>query len=162
MTIAIAVTGTVAVAVYSFLAGLQILVLNPLAAAPGKDLDQIREDMAAANESLGAPFVVGFLGLGVALAIFVLVLVLARRDMAPLTAAFLYLVVLMLGAPAYFVASFHTGMGLADTYMIRGGDHSPWALPLYATSALAVIGAGIVGAVDLTRRHRRIIPPLQA
>ena len=49
------------------------------------------------------------------------------------------LALLVLGAPAYVVASFPAGMSLADTYGISGGDHSPWASPLFATSLAALL-----------------------
>jgi hypothetical protein len=52
---------------------------------------------------------------------------------------------IVLGTPAYFFASFGPGMSLADTYPISGGDHSPWARPLYAASALALLA--LVGVV---------------
>lgn len=53
--VVIAAVGTALVTAYAGLAALQILVLNPLAAAPGRNLDEIGEDMAAAGESLTAP-----------------------------------------------------------------------------------------------------------
>ena len=31
------------------------------------------------------------------------------------------------------------GMALADSFGISGGDHAPWALPLYIASALALV-----------------------
>ena len=42
------------------------------------------------------------------------------------------------------------GMALADTYGIGGGDHSPWAWPIYVVSALAL--AGLVAVVVLLLR----------
>jgi hypothetical protein len=151
----IAVFGTLLVCAYAGLAALQILVLNPLAAAPGRDLDEIRADMTAAGESLSTPAMVGVLGLGVALAILLLVLITVRRDTTPTAAMLGYLVLLAFGAPAYFIASFGAGMGLADTYMISGADYSPWAIPLYLTSLIGLVAALTIGAIDLARRHRR-------
>ncbi|SFS17085.1 hypothetical protein SAMN04487846_3445 [Microbacterium sp. cf046] len=156
----ISAAGTVLVTAYAALAALQILVLNPLAAAPGIDLNQIHADMAAVGESLNAPVAVGVLGLGIGLAILLFVLIAVRRDVTRTAAMFGYLVLLAFGAPAYFIASFGAGMGLADTYMIGGADYSPWALPLYLTSLLALLAALTLGAVDLTRRHRRMTPPI--
>ncbi len=56
-----------------------------------------------------------------------------------------YLVLLVLGTPAYWVASFGPGMALADTYAISGADSSPWPAPLYVTSGLALVAlAGLL------------------
>ena len=132
-------TGTALVVAYAALAGLQILVLNPLAAAPGLSLEQIRQDLSAAGESLRAQFVLVVLAFGVACAILVLVLAAAGRLASPTGPALAYLALLVLGAPAYVVASFPAGMSLADTYGISGGDHSPWASPLFATSLAALL-----------------------
>ncbi|HWM16403.1 MAG TPA: hypothetical protein VNP97_07450 [Microbacterium sp.] len=158
--VVLAAVGTVLVSAYAGLAALQILVLNPLAAAPGRELDQIHADMAAVGETLNAPMTAGVLGIGIGLAIVLFVLIAVRRDATPLAAVFSYLVLLAFGAPAYFVASFGAGMGLADTYMISGADYSPWARPLYLISFLGLLAALTIGAVDLTRRHRRMTPPV--
>ena len=149
---AIARVGTLAVAAYAAMAALQILVLNPLAAAPGRSLAQIHADMDAAGESLGTPTVV--VVAGVALAMAITLAVNARREPPSSWRLYLagYLAILMLGVPAYWVASFGAGMSLADTYGITGGDHSPWALPLYAVSALAFIGLVTLAAAALTGR----------
>jgi hypothetical protein len=155
-----AAVGMILVTAYAALAAFQILVLNPLAAAPGRSLDQIHADMAAVGESLNMPMAAGVLGIGIGLAIILFVLIAVRPDATPLAAVFGYLVLLAFGAPAYFYASFGAGMGLADTYMISGADYSPWARPLYLVSFLALLAALTVGAVDLTRRHRRATPPV--
>lgn len=150
----IAGVGTLAVLAYAMLAAVQILVLNPLAAAPGATLDQISQDLADAGEHISTGFVIGFLALGPALAIVVLLLVARRADATVPAVASAYLLLLVLGTPAYFVASFGPGMALADTYWISGADQSPWAIPLYITSLLAI--AGLLGLVmaSVMRRHR--------
>ena len=160
IAVVIALIGTSFVIVYAGLAALQILVLNPLAAAPGKELHQIRTEMAAVGESLSAPMAVGVLCAGVGLAVVTFVLIAVGGDANPRAAAFAYLVLLMFGAPAYFVASFGAGMGLADTYGISGADYSPWARPLYLVSFLALLGALTLGAIDLIRRFRRSTTPI--
>lgn len=141
--LAIALVGTAAVAIYATVAALQIVVLNPLAGAPGLSLEQIHADMAAMNESPGTAGVLIFLGLGVTLALGVLVLLVRRADATPRVAAYAYLLMLALGAPVYFVASFGPGMSLSDTYPISGADHTPWGAVLYGVSLLALIGVAI-------------------
>jgi len=155
----IAAVGTALVTAYAVWGAVQILVLNPLSAAPGRDLGQIHADMAAVDESLHASATLGVLGLGIGLAFVLLLLIVVRRDATPRAAVFGYLVLLVFGAPAYFIASFGAGMGLADTYMISGADYSPWARPLYAISLLGLLSALTIGAIDLARRHRRMTPP---
>jgi hypothetical protein len=158
--VVIAAIGTLMVTAYAALAAVQILLLNPLAAAPGLELEQIHADMAAVGESLSAPTAIGVLSVGVGLAIVLFGLIAVRREATPLAAVFGYLVLLVFGAPAYFIASFGAGMGLADTYMIGGADYSPWARPLYLVSVLCLLAALTIGAIDLTRRHRRPTPPI--
>ena len=133
----VALVGSASVVVYGLLGVVQIAVLNPLAAVPGAALGQIRADMDAARETLGAWWVL--MAVGPAIAIALLVGTWRRPERQPGTVASWYLVLLALGTPAYFVASFGPGMALADTYGIGGADSSPWALPLHVTSGLAVI-----------------------
>lgn len=156
----IAAIGTIAVTAYAALAALQIFVLNPLAAAPGRDLRQIRADMAGFGESLSSHLAIPILSTGVVLALVLFVAIVAIKASTPLIAMTGYLVLLAFGAPAYFMASFGAGMGLADTYMISGGDHSPWAIPLYLVSGLALLTPFALGAAGAIRRHRRIARPL--
>lgn len=152
--VAIAGLGTLFVFGYALLAVLQILWLNPLAAAPGRQLDQVWEDMSAATESLHTPAVLGIMAIGPLLAISVLVIVALRTDVTPVVTAVVYLVILMLGAIAYFVASFGPGMSLADTYGISGGDYSPWAIPLYIISTAALVGIAGIGVATVVRHTR--------
>ncbi len=153
----VAAVGTVLVVAYALLAALQILVLNPLASVPGKDLGQIYAAVAAAGESMGAPAVITDLLVGPAIAITLLLLRARRRPVQPARAAAIpYLALLVLGAPAYFWASFGPGMSLADTFMIDGHDHSPWARPLYVTSGLAL--AALIGVLVSTRASTRRAP----
>lgn len=150
----VAVTGTGLVIAYAVLAVVQILVLNPLAAAPGRDLAQIQRDLEAAGQSLMPAFAIGVPAFGVVLAILLAVLGrLLHASGRDLTLG--YLLLLAAGTPAYFVASFGAGMSLADTYMIDGGDHSPWARPLHAASTAAIVLLVIVGVVETIRAARR-------
>ncbi|MCZ0710004.1 hypothetical protein OYT00_08340 [Microbacterium paraoxydans] len=156
-TLWICVAGVLAVTAYAALAAVQILVLNPLAAAPGGlSLDEVRAAMSNAGESLMPQTVLGILGAGVCLGVGTAVVCLLTRAPA-VVAGMTFLVLLMGGAPAYFVASFGPGMGLADTFGISGADASPWALPLYAVSALSAVGV-LVGAA-VTSRRRGPSPP---
>lgn len=148
---AIALVGTTLVVLYAAFAALQILVLNPLAAVPGRSLAEIQADMAAAGEPTGAVPAFIVLGIGVALALAFLVVVFWRGEARPGAALLGYALLLACGAPAYFFASFGAGMSLADTYGISGGDHAPWAKVLYVVSAAALV----VGAVSAARGTRR-------
>lgn len=145
-----AVIGTALICAYAFLALAQILSLNPQAAVPGVQLEQIWQDVATANESISAPFVIGVMSLGPIVAIIVLVKAAVRTDTTPLAMVTFYLTILGLGPIAYFVASFGPGMALADTYGITGYDHAPWAWPLYVVSGVALLA--LVGVTVASRR----------
>lgn len=150
----IAVIGVLLVAAYAALGALQILVLNPVAAAPGLTLDEIHAALAAADESVSPVPVVIFVCFGLLLASAVGVFSIAARSASPPLVAILMLLILAFGAPAYFAAAFSTGMALADTFMISGGDHSRWSTLLYATSAAAFVSS-IAVPIVLALRTRR-------
>ncbi|NYE20409.1 hypothetical protein [Microbacterium immunditiarum] len=157
LTIGIAISGTLLVTAYAVLAALQIIVLNPLAAVPSATLREIHAEMARMGESPGIPVTIGILGLGVLLAGGLLALFAGRADATPFAAATAHLLMLVLGAPAYFVASFGPGMALADTFLISGADYVSWAFAHYATSGialLALLGAIAIGSArsDPTKR----------
>lgn len=157
LTVVVAAVGTALVWGYATLALVQILYLNPLAAAPGRTLAEIHHDLAAANESLGAPMAFAIMAIGPILAVVILGLTVVRRITNPWVTALIYLAVLTVGPGAYFVASFGAGMSLADTYMIGGADYSPWARPLYFISlaaAVMLVATAIVG----TRQGRFALP----
>lgn len=155
----VAMMGTVAVMAYASVAILQILVWNPLAAAPGLTLTEIHEAMSAAGEGIFAPGVIGFLLVGPLIAVFLLIA--ARRPDATPTATTLgYLGILATGAGAYFLASFGPGMALADTFLISGADAAPagWILIGVSTvSALTFVGIGVLVAFR-GRNGRRALP----
>lgn len=144
-TVLVSILGAVAVTLYAAWAAVQILVLNPLAAVPGSSLAEINGAMVASGEAVNlmAPLVV--LGIGPALAIAAAWVCVANR-VPPIVAVSGPLALLILGTPGYFVASFGPGMALADTFLISGGNHSLWYLPLYAVSALAFVAVIIVTA----------------
>ncbi len=73
-----------------------------------------------------------------------------------------YLGLLVAGMPGYFVASFGPGMGLADTYGIRGGDFAVGGAALCAVSLLSLVAlvalvAIFVGAAVRNRRERDVL-----
>lgn len=151
-TLWISIAGVLAVTAYAALAAVQILVLNPLAAAPGLTLDEIGAEMASVGEGLGQGAMFFVLGIGVVLAV-VLAVVSVGGNARPLVPTIGFLVLLMLGAIGYFAASFGAGMGLADTFGISGADYSPWALPLYAVSVLSGVALVVVGVMVAVRQR---------
>ena len=153
--ILIAIVGTLTVTAYAIFAAWHILVLNPLAALPGKTLEQIVAETEAANQPLGQAFTIGVLALGVLIALVLLVSACLGGLTGILPTAALYSALLALGAPGYFVASFAPGMSLADTYFISGGDASPWAGVLMAVSAAAFLALFCIGVIAIARRSAR-------
>lgn len=144
--------GVIVIAAYAAVGVLQILVWNPLAAVPGKSLEQIEAEMVAAGESLGEPVVYGFAVIGAALAVAVLAAALLGRIKRVRTAIILGLVLLILGAPAYWIASFTAGMSIADTFMTHGGDHAPWGGVLLRFSLGALPALLLVALLGRRRR----------
>ncbi|GAA1822698.1 hypothetical protein [Agromyces salentinus] len=151
----IAIGGILLTAAYAGLGALQILVLNPLAAAPGLALHEIHAALEAAGESVSPLPVVIFVGSGLLLSLGVWLYSTASSSASPQVAAVLVLLILAFGAPAYFAASFAGGMALADAFAISGGDHSPWSNLLYLTSSAAFVSA-IALPVVLALRSRRV------
>lgn len=160
--LAIAAIGTLAVAAYAAWAAVQILVLNPLAAAPGRSLAEIHADITSAQQWSGPGQVFAILGLGVVLAVVALAGVLLFPGASATGTVAVYLALLVFGAPGYFWASFDSGMSLADTYGIGGGDHSPWALPLYAVSVLALVALVALAVAAAARRRPAAAAPRTA
>ncbi|ACL41386.1 hypothetical protein Achl_3429 [Pseudarthrobacter chlorophenolicus A6] len=105
--------------------------------------------MDRANESLAAPVVLIWATTGALLAAAVLIAAF-RHPISGKTAASLDLSVLVLAAPAFWMASFPAGMGLADAFAISGGDHAPGGRVLYAVSAASLVALIAVAA----RRNR--------
>ena len=149
--VGLAALGMLLVVAYAAWAAFQILVLNPLAAVPGMSVGDVHAAMTAAEQWTGPASVYAPLGVGVLLAVGMFLVVISTGTPAITTVA-AYLALLVLGAPGYFWASFGVGMGLADTFNIGGGDHSPWSLPLYAVSLAALVGLAVIGASSLLRR----------
>jgi len=152
----IALVGTVLVLGYAAFAAVQILVLNPLAAVPGSTLAEIHRDLGDAGESLMPASVFPILGIGVVLALVFLIRMPADAQ-GPRSTVIAYAVLLMLGAPGYFLASFGAGMALADTYGISGADASSWSMVLFVVSVLSSLTAAAL-TVDGMLRARRARP----
>ena len=148
----VVVTGCGAIILYAVLAALQILALNPLAAVPGAGLSEIYGGISQAGESPGIPLTLTVLGGGIVLAL-VLASVLLWNRATPLGAALAYLFMLALGAPALFIASFPSGMAVADTFLVSGGDHSGRSMALYLFSAVALTAAAALAIADAVRRR---------
>lgn len=140
------------VAAYSAWAVVQILVLNPLAAVPGATLERIYAEVEAAGQSMDVWLVVAFLAVG-PLVMLALMALAALRPLPQWLPSVVGLSLLTVGPLVYWWASIAPSIGLADTYLISGGDHSPWAWPLVAVSVLAlvVLVAGGLRAIGRSR-----------
>ena len=131
--------GSAALAAYSIAGAFQTLVWNPLAAVPGATLGEIYAALDAAGESLGAPRVIAWSAVGVALAAVALIAtILAEAPGASCVAAG-YLALIVLAAPSHWFVAFTGGMGIADAFATSGGDHAPWGGLLYTASGLALL-----------------------
>lgn len=134
-----ALVGLCVVAGYAVVGALQILVWNPLAAVPGATLGEIHTELAQANETMAVPLVVAWAVIGTALAAVVL-LAAWRGSIARVRGVVvLDLLILALGAPSHWFASFPAGMGIADAFATTGGDHTPWGMVLYGVSVAALV-----------------------
>ncbi len=154
-SVAASAWGAIAIAAYAALGALQILVLNPLAVAPGLSLGQIHAQLDAVNESIATSWVLTWMGVGLGLGGFILLQAVGRNSTVSRSVT-MTLVVLALGAPAYWIASFPAGMSLADTFATSGADHAPWALVLYSMSAASIAGLATLGGLR-SRTTRRPI-----
>ena len=149
--------GFVAVVLYGVFGAVQILVLNPLAAAPGRTLAEVYALVDAAGEPIPVAPVLVVLGFGVLLG--AVIAALSFRPRATTAAVSLGILgILAGGAPAYFVASFGPGMALADGLETTGADHSQWSILLYAVSLLAVAGMVVVGMGTSRRTNVPAVP----
>lgn len=148
--ILIAALGTAAVTAYAVVMVLQIVVWNPLAAAPGLTLGEIRDVARSQGETVftATPWVCAAIGLGLAAATLLWALLTRATSIAAIVVAFLAIIVG--GAPAYFVASFGPGMALADAFGISGGDHAPAGSVLMVTSSAAAIVLIVWGVAQAT------------
>lgn len=138
--IGLVLAGLIALAVV--LSALQIWVANPLAAAPdGRGLGEVYADLGSAGEMSGQWFGVLMHVAGLAAAGILAWFSIDRYEVSRSVLAAAGGMLLALAAPAYWLASFGMGMGLADTYGIGGADHSrlSWAVYLLALVGVAVL-----------------------
>lgn len=146
--------GVVAIAAYATAGALHTLVWNPLAAAPGRSLEEVHAALARADESLGEPAVLAWAIIGVVLAAAVLLLAVLLPTMPPPVVLATDLWLLALAAPAHMFVAFGAGMSLADTFGIGGGDHAPGGALLYGISAAALLTLLALGVRSAVRaRH---------
>ncbi|WP_442960703.1 hypothetical protein [Pseudarthrobacter sp. MM222] len=140
--------GLMLVTVYAVAGTLQTLVWNPLAAVPGATMAEIHAGLDRANESLGAPVVIVWAVVGVLLAAIVVVGAVQRPDLPVKNVLVIDLLLLVLAAPSHWYAAFPAGMGIADAFATHGGDHAPWGLALYASSAMALAALFVVAMIS--------------
>ena len=146
--------GTLLVLAYAVFAALQIQVLNPLATMPGSTLGEIRAAVGSTGNSWGGGLMTGGRVPGPLLAA-ALTGAGGRGRLSARAMMVWMLVLLMLGSLAYFVASFPAGMSLADTFMVGGADHSPWANLLHAISVASLGALIVLGAASALGGLRR-------
>ena len=151
----VAFVGTALVVAYAVVGSLQVLVWNPLAAVPGATLSKIHVELDRVGQSFSPAPVILWAVLGVAAAASLAVSALRPDGFALSHLAFGYSLLLVGGAPSFFFVAFSPGMQLADGFGISGGDHSPWARPLYLTSFLAMIVAIATAGLAITTSRRR-------
>lgn len=137
--------GAAAVLAYAVFAALQIQVLNPLATVPGSTLKEIHAavEQRQSADTMGWGLMIVTLLIGPLIAVAVATMA-ARGRLRAWTVLMALLALLALGSPGYFMASFPAGMTLADTFMVDGADHAPWANILHAISLLSVVALAVV------------------
>lgn len=153
--IPIVMVGLLMTAAYALTGALQILVWNPMAAVPDKSREEIKTAMSAANEPLVEEPVYVWALAGLVLAAVVGVLAVVKWPDSPWMITRLFLIIIMVGMPTYFLASVNPGMSIADAFATSGGDHAHWSRILYGTSLLSLI----FFVVTLTKRDQ---PPRRA
>lgn len=152
-----AVVGSAVLAAYSIAGAYQILVWNPLAAVQGTSLSEIYAALESAGETLGAPRVIAWSAVGVALAVVGLIGAILERAPRPRRVVAGYLALLVLAAPSHMFVAFTGGMGIADAFATSGGDHAPWGGLLYAASGLALLALLVLalpGTAELRKMPR--------
>lgn len=150
--------GAAAVLAYAVFAAVQIQVLNPLATMPGYTLQEIHAAVVQREsaDTMGWGLMSVALVIGPVIGLIVAALG-VRGQLHAGTVLMIMLGLLSLGSPGYLVASFPAGMTLADTFMVGGADHAPWAIILHAVSTLSILalaGLSIARAARTPRATR--------
>lgn len=127
---------------HAVISAVQVLVLNPLAAIPGRGLAEIYAGVTASGESMSVPTVFAALALPLVLGAAVLAQT-ARSSLSRTTSTGLLLGLVAFSAVTYWFASGGPAMALADAYLISGAPYSPWwmvpaGLSLAALATLAI------------------------
>jgi hypothetical protein len=151
-----AVAGSAVLTAYAIAGAFQTLVWNPLAAVPGATLREIHAALDAAGETLGAPRVIAWSAVGVALAVAGLIATILERAPCAHQVIAGYLALLVLAAPSHMFVAFTGGMGIADAFATSGGDHAPWGAMLYLASGLALLALLGVAAWRTAGRQKGI------
>jgi hypothetical protein len=152
----VAVSGALVVTAYAVLLAVNALVLDPLAAVPGKSLSDVYATVDAMGNSV-AQDIVGVLvtaGIGVALAVASACIGLSDRYSTHVIAV-MHLGLVALGALATFQSGFFLGMDVADSFGVSGGAHGPWAGVLSGTSLAALVAIPAVLSVTMVRTRAR-------
>ncbi|MCS6522338.1 hypothetical protein LQK89_15320 [Curtobacterium sp. C1] len=151
-----AVGGMVLVIGYAALLAVHALVLDPLAAVPGRSLRSIYAGVDAIGLSTTQD-VVGVLvsaGTGVAMAVGVAVVGLRQRMPLPVVAV-CHLALLAFGAAAVFQSGFFLGMDVADAFGVSGAVHAWSGQVLFTVSLVALAGIPVVLVATAVRTARR-------
>jgi len=155
-----ALVGTLAVAGYVALGLLHVLVLDPLAAAPGRTLDEVHARLAEVGATT-TPTVVVLWGV-VGLAIAVVLLVAAGRVTGVRVREVVveYALVLAGGGPSFVAAAAGYRTALVDGLHVDPADQAPTVAVLTAVSAAAfvVVLVAAVASVVGARRTRGTAP----
>ncbi|PZE94554.1 hypothetical protein [Curtobacterium sp. MCBD17_008] len=152
----VAVSGALVVTAYAALLAVNALVLDPLAAVPGKSLSEIYATVEAMGNSV-AQDVVGVLvtaGIGFALAVASAFIGLSDRYSTHVIAV-MHLGLVALGALATFQSGFFLGMDVADSFGVSGGAHGMGAAVLYGTSLAALVAIPAVLFLTMVQTLRR-------
>ncbi|MDM7884482.1 MULTISPECIES: hypothetical protein [Curtobacterium] len=152
--IVVAVVGVVVVAAYAALLAVNALVLDPLAAVPGRSLAQIYARVDVSNDvTQDVVGVIVVAGIGIGLAVTAAAVGLASRLPATVIAV-LHLGVLAAGGLATFQSGFFLGMDVADSWPTDGAAHTIWAGVLYLTSIAALVAIpGVLFATMIRTRN---------
>lgn len=135
----VAVVGVVTVTLYAACAAVHALVLNPLAAVPGRTLGEIVVDIEASHDALGTWSALAVLLGGVLIALTILAITWLSAAPRPCHVASWFLGMLAAGSPASFMASVGPATAVADAYGVSGADASPSGLVLHLVSAVAFL-----------------------